>query len=368
MLIEKFRPGTFTERGVALPLTTPMLLGLRARGHYRDGLELIVPNPSGGIGVFIFNWRGIGRYCQPSLHDREIIERAASVPVLTPAAIREVARDVAKEGWAGQEVAEAAARNRTAEQHTLLMTNFSLLVHLLKQVETPEPGQPPPEREEPEKLKRRAKRTIDWFAPQLGMAADDLGDILEALARIFVTVGDGDGASHAVLPRQLQDIRNFLEELRLWVGAAGSGITSVARGILAEGDATTALAAKLIAANQQRVGNVVQLIKDHRANAAKLAGEVASAEWVLDGWPLICNRWRAAAPDDREEVVDEINAMMPAVPKQAEEWGYSYRKPDDANLSRRHVVRRKLRAGMMALGAAERGEAAIRLLLEDALI
>lgn len=369
MLIEKFRPATFTERGVALPLTTPVLLGLRARQHYRDGLELILPNPS-GVGVFIFDWRGIGRYCQVSLHDRELIERVASLPVLMPAAIRELAREVAQGGWAGQDAAEAAGRNRAAEQHVLLTTNFCLLVYLLKQVETLVPGLVPPEQEQPEqeqpeRLKHRAKRTIDGIAPQLGMSADDLGDILEALAKVFMTVGVGDLAPQALLPRQLKEIRNFLEELRLWAAQAGSGMATVARGIMAEGAATAILAERVITANQQRAANVVQLIKEHRASAAKLTEEIASADWVLDGWSLICNRWRAASPEEREEVVEELGAMMPPVPKQAEEWGYAYRRPEDGSFSRKTCGRHKLRAGIKALSAAERGETTIRLLLED---
>ena len=55
-LIQAYLPATFLERGVAVPFTTPMLAGTRARPSERGGTELLVPNPSGGTGVYILPW------------------------------------------------------------------------------------------------------------------------------------------------------------------------------------------------------------------------------------------------------------------------------------------------------------------------
>ena len=40
-----YHPTTFQERGVALPFTTPMLGGARARLSHNRGIEIIVRNP-----------------------------------------------------------------------------------------------------------------------------------------------------------------------------------------------------------------------------------------------------------------------------------------------------------------------------------
>ena len=41
------------ERGASVPFTTPMLSGARVRPADRIGLELLMPNPSGGRGTYI---------------------------------------------------------------------------------------------------------------------------------------------------------------------------------------------------------------------------------------------------------------------------------------------------------------------------
>lgn len=45
-------PTMFTDRGVTVPFTTPLLASTRARRSDRQVLELIVPNPSGARGVY----------------------------------------------------------------------------------------------------------------------------------------------------------------------------------------------------------------------------------------------------------------------------------------------------------------------------
>jgi hypothetical protein len=67
-----FLPTTFLERGVAVPFTTPILIGARARPGERKPLELIVPNPSGARGVYILPWDGISGLCKPTVHDRRL--------------------------------------------------------------------------------------------------------------------------------------------------------------------------------------------------------------------------------------------------------------------------------------------------------
>ena len=50
----RYEPATFLDRGVTVPFTTPMLMGARARPREdREGLEVIIANPSGTSGVYI---------------------------------------------------------------------------------------------------------------------------------------------------------------------------------------------------------------------------------------------------------------------------------------------------------------------------
>ena len=48
-----YHPTTFLERGVVVPFTTPLLAGARARSARKPGIELVLHNPSGGLGVYV---------------------------------------------------------------------------------------------------------------------------------------------------------------------------------------------------------------------------------------------------------------------------------------------------------------------------
>lgn len=107
-LVQSYHPTTFLDRGVAVPFTTPLLAGTRARPAERGGTELVVPNPSGGRGVYILPWGDLRALCNPTVHDRRLNERAAALPAIAPSSIRDVARQVAAEGLAGPAARQAA--------------------------------------------------------------------------------------------------------------------------------------------------------------------------------------------------------------------------------------------------------------------
>src|SRR4051794_14613092 len=110
-----YHPTTFLERGVLVPFTTPTLAAARARTSERSGLELIVANPAGGRGFYVMPWSGVQDFCRPTLHDRQIQERAAALSCVTPGSIRQICRDVAGEGDAGRGAPPAAARRPEQE-------------------------------------------------------------------------------------------------------------------------------------------------------------------------------------------------------------------------------------------------------------
>ena len=132
-LTEAYKPASFAERGVAVPFTTPRLAGARVRAAERTGTEFIVPNPSGGRGVYIMPWTGIASLCRPTLHDKVLSTRIAVLRGVTPATIRRVARAIAGEGLAGEDAMEAARLAADTDQNDRLVTNFLLLMALIEQ-------------------------------------------------------------------------------------------------------------------------------------------------------------------------------------------------------------------------------------------
>ena len=91
---------TFAERGVAVPFTTPVLSGTRAR-QAAGGVELVVPHPAGVRGVYVLRWAELGNFCAATLHDQALAEGVGRLASVTPGSVRAVARAVAQDGAAG---------------------------------------------------------------------------------------------------------------------------------------------------------------------------------------------------------------------------------------------------------------------------
>ena len=52
-----------------------------------------------------------------------------------------------------------------------------------------------------------------------------------------------------------------------------------------------------------------------------LGREIARPEWLLDGWERICLLWRAADERiNRQMTLTEMVALVPTVPREADEW------------------------------------------------
>ena len=105
-------PRTFLEWGVAVPFTTPLLSSGRVRPGRRGRPEMLMPNPSGGRGLYVFDLAAAPEVTSLTLHDRLLVERLLALPALSPSEIRKVAQEVAIEGAAGRRAAREARPRR----------------------------------------------------------------------------------------------------------------------------------------------------------------------------------------------------------------------------------------------------------------
>jgi hypothetical protein len=345
-----------------------MLIGARARLTEFNQIELVAPHPGGVRGAYVFNWSAVNQFCQLSLHDMALTERVSALQMVTPATIREVAREVAVSGLAGRVVADAAVQAALHDQQAEMITNFNLLMALMRQIEQPMPGQLPPEHDEPTRMRRRTHRAIAAFAPQLGLKPDRVSSMLEELAVMFTRIGIGDvsssATSNAHLPRLVRELRRFRRDLAAWGALSEGSLADAARSIAAEAESTLQMVEPMIARCHERSRDVVQLLRDNIAAPAKLAADVARPDWVLDGWELICLRWRACDPDQREDVIEELAAMLPPIPDEAESFGFRAERELVYRGRRKVLAGRDWRSGLAVFDAIERSEAVLRLVYE----
>ncbi len=320
-LVQAYHPTTFLERGVAVPFTTPMLAGTRARPGERSGTELIVPNPAGGRGVYILPWAGVCQLCRPTVHDTCMNDKVAALRSVTPATIRQAAREVAAQGLAGHDARAAADAAGASEYQDRLLTNFLLLLALVEQVDPVGLGRVPENRARTAELELRAKRTVIGIAPKLGRPADSIATTLEEIAGIFVGIGLPGQSSPARVPRLLEALCRLRAETAAWArehndesGAQASMVSNVA-------DLTVSCAEKTLAQAYELTQDVAGLLREWGTAPQRVIQLVARPEWLLDGWEQICLIWECSDDDAaRRSALVEISLLVPVLPKETSDW------------------------------------------------
>jgi hypothetical protein len=318
-LVQAHHPATFLERGVAVPFTTPLLMGARVRPAERNGIEIIVPNPSGGRGVYIVPWSGICGLCRPTVHDRRLHELVADRPGITPATMREAARTVALEGLAGQAAAAAAARAKDTDMRDRLATNFLLLMAAIRQTTSGGAGTIQPS--SLGELERRAKIGLEKIAPRLGRGPDEIFRDVEHLATVLTPIGMDRQHPPPRVVRLLADISAFRAEAVQWARDNLDSSGAQAHLAAAIAGVTVTCAESTLADARTATADVIGLLKEWCLRPAPVAGRLARSEWLVDGWEQICLLWKSAVTKPtRRAALAEIALLVPVLPKEVDAW------------------------------------------------
>jgi hypothetical protein len=338
-MIQAYHPTTFLERGVSMPFTTPMLAGTRARPSERGGIELVLPNPSGGRGVYVLPWAGIRELCKPTVHDTCLQQKIAPLRGVTPELIREAARAVAAEGLAGREALAAADGFAETDRQDRMVVNFLLLMAMVEQVQPANTALQVPDRNKLNELEARAKRTIAELAPQVGWPAETIAAGLEELAGIFLGVGVGAFAEQSRISRGLKQLCLLRTETAAWAqdydddSGAVAAMATVAAGL------TITCARATLADAHDMTGDVAGLIRDFGRTPEIIGARIARSDWLIDGWEQICLLWHGVTePAERRAVLQEIALLVPMIPKEAMEWVDTPIDSDGQNRFRKTVT------------------------------
>jgi len=317
-----YEPATFTERGVNIPFTTPILLGTRARPQQeREGLEVIIPNPSGGEGVYILPWVAIPEICTPTLHDRRLWHLLRDEAILTPALVREAAETAALEGHAGRAAMMAVNQTRQAREDRAKRINFGLLLGLIKQMEGPNPGRPAPELDDPRQVAMRGQRAVLACASQLRMTTEAVAAALEELARAFNGFGMPKDNDMAPSRRVIWELQTLAASLETWRGDLPAHMDSGSAALVGQSLQLT-LEGSLRAAEQfdALIGNTYAAVQAWQQDRTDILQELSRLDWLLDGWGPILGIWNAAAAADKGAAMMEMAVLAPILPKEVMGW------------------------------------------------
>lgn len=329
VVADAHQPATFAERGVHVPFTTPMLSGARARAAKRGGLELIVPNPSGGRGAYVLPWAGVRDLCIPTVHDMRLHGLIAVVPQVTPDAVRHAARTTAAEGLAGRPAKAAMLAAIDRDRCARGEIDRHLLVLLLRQKERPEAGLVPPEAETPELLQRRARRVIVEAAPQLGLAPGQIVSILEEVAGLLLDAGIGPLSQTARLPRLLAAVTALRDETHRRAADPVDEARPLLELVRATCDFSIACTTPLLRDVRVAAGDMLPLIHAWATDPGRIAALCARPGWVLDGWERVCLLWQQAGTAAGQlAALAEMAILLPLIPREAEGWLGGLPEPD----------------------------------------
>lgn len=320
----QYKPATFLERGVALPFTTPLLLGGRIRPAERGGAELVLANPAGTEGVYVVPWSTLQDICAPSLHDRALWARISALPMLAPRTVREAARAVAAEGFAGRPAARAAAEAAEAGHRGRALMHHHLLLELVRQGEARdvEPAAaPPPEADSSAGLQRRARAVLERLHRSGRIAPAVAEDALEGLAAAFEVCGPPRDPAGAPLPALLAALGVMARELAEAAAVAAGPDQRLCLRLLAQGAELALRCGRLaLAAAHALLDDLWALLHRWHLAAEEVLSIAARPEWLLDGWDLIVGLWREAGPAGREAAALEMAALVPVMPTEARDW------------------------------------------------
>ena len=330
-----YHPGTFLERGAAVPFITPQLNGARARPASRGGLEFTVPNPSGGKGVYIVPWDGIFSLCRPTVHDCRLISLLSSQRAVTPGSIREAARAIAAEGLAGRAARTAAEAAIAAESQSRMVANFQLLLELVGQVEA-EAGAPLAQAT-PLELERRARRVVAQIAPSLGRTSDQVAAILEEISGLFAPIGLRPQDTACGVGRTLVQLAALRDEMVEWARQHPDDSGGDAARVAESADVTLTCARAVMADVQSLPRNMEALLGAWVADPATVATRIARPEWLMDGWERIILLWQTAERLGRGITLAEMASLIPVLPKEAADWA-RIQVPAASDAPRRRLV------------------------------
>jgi hypothetical protein len=334
----EFAPSTFAQRGVAVDFTTPLLVQARIRQSNGEKVELILPNLAGGKGSYILAWRSLVQFATVTLHDHSLYEAVLGIERMDPATVRTATLSVAAKGLAGRDAMRRAQTLLAQEKEEALLTNFLLVVDMLKlagisaqELMAGRPG---------EDTEARMKRAIFQVAHTLQISPEILYQRIEVLTRSTFTVGLPWAPTPGRLRRLLGDLDAFAESLTQWQSRDVTAAAEVGRFAAAVAVHTTTLARVTMGESDLLIRNVLSIMRNWEREAKIISAQMSRLAWLLDGWSYIVALWTSVENEPHERQRDtilEMARLIPVMPREISEWTESGLEQESKSIQRKWV-------------------------------
>lgn len=313
----EFLPSRFTERGAAVPFTTPLLAQARVRTDDRKQFELMIPAFAGAKGTYAIRWRDLPEvFTSMTVHDRALHDAIGAGADANPGSVRAAAMKVAASGLAGPEAARSARHFLAEEENDRLLMTFLLVKAACDQVGERSGLSISDLTSAEGRLK--AKTAIDGVARRLGRPANALYAELEDWARIAGPLGTPEQPRPARLRRLAHELAVMDEQLATFAGKDPSEASAMA--LYCHRVLSFTLQAFKTVCDQldAPAGGIPMALRNWKKSREEIALQAERAAWILDGWDFILALWRDAEGRERAEryvALAEMHRLVPMVPE-----------------------------------------------------
>ena len=238
-----------------------------------------------------------------------------------PAAIRIIANEAAKHGFAGR-LAAKAARKRESDDDTMMMLSYlTLFVHVIRQAGFHNANWKTLDVNDPQ-TRAKSRKYLKAYSAKLGLDADKLLSEMEAISRSVAFVGIGTGGVPSPASVQLEKMRQFSASVTAWNQMSAAPLP-LSRLIVEAADLTIAKVDKTIRQSRRVTDDVPRFLKTWFTKRLQLQELFALPDWMLDGWPHICALWQSVEEHERHTQIEALNViadLVPLMPTEIDKW------------------------------------------------
>lgn len=315
---EKFWPLTFSERGVLVPFTTPLLAAGRIRGKDLKTAEILLPGLAGGRGTYVIPWKSVPEMFKLTVHDRALHEAICEAPDFSPREIRMAALRVAQLGLAGRAASGSARALLQREDSLELVARFFLTLRIVERMATEpltlaELGTTPGQ--------KKAGRILAGIAGSLGCSYDDLHERIDTWSKTVSQVGLSEMPAEAMARKLINRLKPLGDQFLEWrKGETEDQIDGAADAQLASDISreTWRLATEYATDIDVTVKQPAESLRNWTGTLRATERAVHKLLWILDGWEQVVKLWDQASHRPREEqrsMLRDVVRHLPVVPR-----------------------------------------------------
>lgn len=304
-------PSTFEERGATVPFTTPILSDSRVRKDWRDKLEIVIGQFSGGPGAIVIPWTAVAEMISLTTHDVLLHEEVMVKRALDPYTVRMAALEVAKSGLAGPEVVEAATKLLAADEEAMALNQVVLII---KVIEEAEPAQAKalmryimnPDGQE------RVREALFAIADRLQLDAKAFDNRLSDLGVSTYAVGTMWSPTEGRLRKLVSRLAAFAASINEWAAGRLSEAADQAHFTVELSQHTLKIATEVLHKFDALVGSPRTIVMEWDVKAGEVRALATRLAWLVDGWEPLIETWTSAA--DEAEQIAALESIVPRLP------------------------------------------------------